>query len=88
MVAHRPDQPKPAGRRSCGVKGLDCCNNVYGWSEKLEYFTDVPWDLPCDCGVGAALGCQVSESAECLHEDDAGSRGAVELARRLREDFG
>merc|ERR1712187_486186 len=55
-------QPPPTGQRACGVDGLDCCAVYHGWAEKVEYFTGVPWDLPCDCGVGAALGCTERET--------------------------
>jgi len=35
----------------CGPVGLCCCWPFWGWGEKLQYFTGVPWDLPCNCGI-------------------------------------
>eukprot|EP00439_Symbiodinium_sp_Y106_P057720 s2142_g8.t1 len=69
FYARRPDQPAAVGSRHCGVRGLDCCAVYHGWAEKLEYFTGVAWDLPCDCGVGAALGCFSRSGGECAPED-------------------
>mmetsp|Transcript_58323 Transcript_58323/g.103630 ORF Transcript_58323/g.103630 Transcript_58323/m.103630 type:complete len:863 (+) Transcript_58323:130-2718(+) len=88
FYATRPGQAEPVGERACGVRGLDCCSVYHGWAEKLEYFTDVRWSLPCDCGVGAALGCVARSSGECLHEDEVESTGSENLEMRLRRDFG
>ena len=37
--------------RGCGPVGICCCWPFWGWGEKLQYFTGVRWDLPCNCGV-------------------------------------
>ncbi|CAE8587874.1 unnamed protein product, partial [Polarella glacialis] len=38
-------------QEGCGPVGICCCWPFWGWGEKLQYFTGVPWDLPCNCGV-------------------------------------
>ncbi|CAE8627589.1 unnamed protein product [Polarella glacialis] len=42
--------PRP-GQEGCGVRGFACCEVFHGWAEKLEFFTGLPWDLPCNCGL-------------------------------------
>ncbi|CAE7226437.1 unnamed protein product [Symbiodinium sp. KB8] len=37
--------------KGCGPVGICCCWPFWGWGEKLQYFTGVKWDLPCNCGV-------------------------------------
>eukprot|EP00747_Dinoflagellata_sp_TGD_P037235 gnl/TRDRNA2_/TRDRNA2_138946_c1_seq1.p1 gnl/TRDRNA2_/TRDRNA2_138946_c1~~gnl/TRDRNA2_/TRDRNA2_138946_c1_seq1.p1 ORF type:complete len:428 (-),score=78.97 gnl/TRDRNA2_/TRDRNA2_138946_c1_seq1:38-1279(-) len=88
--ALRPGQEPPRGESACGVHGLDCCGVYHGWSEKLEYFTGVPWDLPCDCGVGEALGCTARSGGECLQVGQAVAGhdvGAAGLAEDIRRSF-
>eukprot|EP00927_Polykrikos_kofoidii_P045432 TRINITY_DN39412_c0_g1_i1.p1 TRINITY_DN39412_c0_g1~~TRINITY_DN39412_c0_g1_i1.p1 ORF type:complete len:1097 (-),score=171.44 TRINITY_DN39412_c0_g1_i1:256-3147(-) len=43
--------PAP-GQAACGLVGFTCCMAFWGFSEKLEIFTGVRWDLPCNCGLG------------------------------------
>ncbi|CAE7619353.1 unnamed protein product [Symbiodinium pilosum] len=84
FYARRPDQAPAAGSRRCGVQGLDCCAVYHGWAEKLEYLTDTAWDLPCDCGIGAALGCLPRDTGECAHQDDRESADVDIVAGMLR----
>jgi hypothetical protein len=51
-------------RGSCVTKGIICCDNTWGWAEKLEYFTGVAWDLPCDCGLRVCEDCCAHDSVE------------------------
>jgi len=85
VYAHHAGQKPPWGRSACGVEGLDCCGTKHGWADKSEYFVGVPWDVPCDCGIGAAMGCVVREAGECLHQDSPPTRSDRELeeVRRL-----
>eukprot|EP00933_Yihiella_yeosuensis_P057388 TRINITY_DN5717_c0_g1_i2.p1 TRINITY_DN5717_c0_g1~~TRINITY_DN5717_c0_g1_i2.p1 ORF type:complete len:826 (-),score=133.28 TRINITY_DN5717_c0_g1_i2:145-2622(-) len=87
FFALRPGQAPPTGERACGLQGVDCCSVYHGWAEKLEYFTGVAWDLPCDCGIGEESGC-IAHGEECLHRDDIATESPSDLAKRLRRDFG
>ncbi|CAE8643385.1 unnamed protein product [Polarella glacialis] len=53
-------EPEP-GQAGCGYQGFDCCHAVWGWSDKLEYFTGRRWDLPCNCGLST---CQAASPPE------------------------
>jgi hypothetical protein len=58
-----PGQQLPQ-RGTCVINGFICCANFYGWSEKLEYFSGVAWDLPCDCGLRSCGDCCTYSSVE------------------------
>ncbi|CAJ1394585.1 unnamed protein product [Effrenium voratum] len=51
----------------CGPVGICCCWPFWGWGEKLQYFTGVPWDLPCNCGLSLCENFQRSEESCCRH---------------------
>eukprot|EP00928_Gymnodinium_smaydae_P090129 TRINITY_DN73978_c0_g1_i1.p1 TRINITY_DN73978_c0_g1~~TRINITY_DN73978_c0_g1_i1.p1 ORF type:complete len:939 (-),score=92.55 TRINITY_DN73978_c0_g1_i1:279-2894(-) len=56
VKAHRKLACAPSlDQQGCGYRALNCCENYWGWGEKLEYYTGVAWDLPCNCGL---LGCE------------------------------
>lgn len=42
--------------RGCGPVGICCCWPFWGYGDKLQYFTGVPWDLPCNCGLELCEG--------------------------------
>ncbi|CAK9107076.1 unnamed protein product [Durusdinium trenchii] len=75
--------PVSRGSPRCGVQGLDCCAVYHGWAEKLEYFTNISWPFPCDCGVGAALGC-VPRGDLCVHQDDTDNEIEIEILQTLQ----
>eukprot|EP00927_Polykrikos_kofoidii_P059506 TRINITY_DN54655_c0_g1_i1.p1 TRINITY_DN54655_c0_g1~~TRINITY_DN54655_c0_g1_i1.p1 ORF type:complete len:972 (-),score=135.87 TRINITY_DN54655_c0_g1_i1:152-3067(-) len=86
--ARRPGQTPPQGQRACGVEGLDCCGVYHGWADKLEYFTGIPWDLPCNCGVGLEFGCAAGEGGQCLREGEPHIQSSFEFGEDLRRVFG
>ncbi|CAK9071057.1 unnamed protein product [Durusdinium trenchii] len=43
---------RPASRQSaCGVEALVCCVSHHGRADRMQYYTGLPWDLPCHCGL-------------------------------------
>lgn len=42
--------------QGCGPVGVCCCWPFWGYGEKLQYFTGVAWNLPCNCGVDLCEG--------------------------------
>ncbi|CAE7775898.1 unnamed protein product [Symbiodinium sp. CCMP2592] len=68
-----------AGQSGCGAEGFVCCWSHHGRADRLEYYTDVPWDLPCDCGLtcpgvpssNPGVRCCGNGSAQCTWAAEA-----------------
>eukprot|EP00927_Polykrikos_kofoidii_P025398 TRINITY_DN22823_c0_g1_i1.p1 TRINITY_DN22823_c0_g1~~TRINITY_DN22823_c0_g1_i1.p1 ORF type:complete len:1364 (+),score=168.75 TRINITY_DN22823_c0_g1_i1:220-4311(+) len=61
----------------CGPVGVCCCWPFWGYGEKLQYFTGVSWNLPCNCGLDLC-----EEYARPLDFADATNRTQADLCCR------
>ncbi|CAE7029058.1 unnamed protein product [Symbiodinium sp. KB8] len=68
-----------AGQSGCGAEGFVCCWSHHGRADRLEYYTGVAWDLPCDCGLSCpnvpsstpGVRCCGNGSAQCTWAAEA-----------------
>lgn len=63
-------------KHGCGPVGICCCWPFWGWGEKLQYFTGVPWDLPCNCGLSV---CEAYEREQSHVESCCRHTGSTAL---------